>query len=94
MKRIDLIISAIEDCLTDFATDDYGNEYRPCCGVDIRDKHKDDCKLQQALAAARKLKATKPVVKLIVENGCLLFELLDKKLPVGTKLYALDEVTK
>jgi hypothetical protein len=43
-----------------------------------------------ALAAARELRALKPVVKVIVEDGGVCFELLDKKLPVGTILYALD----
>jgi hypothetical protein len=50
--------------------------------------------IAQALAAARELKALQPVVKVIAEDGGVCFELLDKKLPVGTKLYALDEATK
>jgi len=98
MKRIDLIISVIEDCLTDFATDDYGNDYRPCCGVYIEGKHKDDCKLQQALAAARELKALKPVgeIRTIVWGGTAwsVGFVSHKKLNLRTKLYALDGVTK
>jgi hypothetical protein len=46
--------------------------------------------LKKALAAARELKALKPVVKVIAEDGGVCFELLDKKLLVGTPLYALD----
>ena len=50
----------------------------------------DRAHLKKALAAARELRALKPVVKVIAEDGGVCFELLDKKLPVGTKLYALD----
>jgi hypothetical protein len=45
-------------------------------------------KIVEALAAACELKELQPVVKVIAEDGGVCFELLDKKLPVGTKLYA------
>ena len=53
----------------------------------------DQTKLQEALQSARELKALKPAVKVVAENGGVCFELLDKKLPVGTLLYTM-EVTK
>ena len=89
MKRIDLIISVIEDCLTDFATDDYGDDYRPCCGVYINGKHKDDCKLQQALAAARELKALKPMAWLSKDNRFTTY--IERTDENWTPLIALDE---
>ena len=61
MKRLDLIISAIEDALKDFATDSYGYDYYGCCGADLDVGHTADCKLAQALAAARELQELKPV---------------------------------
>ena len=61
MKRLDLIISAIEDSLKDFTTDSYGYDYRGCCGADLDVGHTADCKLAQALAAARELRELEPV---------------------------------
>jgi hypothetical protein len=61
MKRLDLIISAIEDALKDFKTDSYENEFHGCCGADPDVGHTTDCKLTQALAAARELRELKPV---------------------------------
>ena len=63
MNRIDLIISAIEDSLKDYATDQYGLDYRACCGADIDVAHTDNCKLAQALVAAHELKALKLVAE-------------------------------
>jgi hypothetical protein len=65
-----------------------------CARNEIHDPTLWTDKVDEALAAARELKALKPVVKVIAEDGGVYFELLDKKLLVGTKLYALDEVTK
>jgi hypothetical protein len=56
MKRLDLIISAIEDALKDFKTDSYDNDFHGCCGADVDFGHTADCKLTQALAAARELR--------------------------------------
>jgi hypothetical protein len=61
MKRLDLIISAIEDALKDFKTDSYDNDFHGCCGADLDVGHTADCKLTHALAAARELRELKPV---------------------------------
>ena len=61
MKRLDLIISAIEDALKDFKTDSYDNNFHRCCGADVDVGHFADCKLTQALAAARELRDLEPV---------------------------------
>jgi hypothetical protein len=62
MKRLDLIISAIEDALKDFNTDSYDNDFHGCCGADVDFGHIADCKLTHALAAARELQELEPVI--------------------------------
>jgi hypothetical protein len=61
MKRLDLIISAIEDALENFNMDSYENEFHGCCGADVDVGHTADCKLAQALDAARELRGLEPV---------------------------------
>jgi hypothetical protein len=61
MKRLDLIINAIEDALKDFHTDSYDNDFHGCCGADKDVGHMADCKLAQARIAARELRDMLPV---------------------------------
>ena len=75
MQKIDLIISAIEDALKDFKTDSYDNNFHRCCGADVDVGHFADCKLAQALAAARSLRELEPVSK--QPEALRLAELLD-----------------
>ena len=91
MKRLDLIISAIEDSLKDFTTDSYGYDYRGCCGADLDVGHTADCKLAQALAAARELRELEPV-GYMDSTGVLFNKTTHPQL--NTPLYALDEVMK
>ena len=91
MKRLDLIIDALEDALKDFATDSYGYDYRGCCGADLDVGHTADCKLAQALAAARELRELEPV-GYMDSTGVLFNKTTHPHL--HTALYALDEVTK
>ena len=94
MKRLDLIISAIEDALKDFATDSYDNDYHGCCGADLDVGHTADCKLAQALTYARKLRKMEPVaVWELMEDGwdTIADSNWMETLPVGTKLYALGD---
>lgn len=72
MKRLDLIISAIEDALKDFATDSYDNDYHGCCGADLEVGHTADCKLAQALAAARELRELdyEPEQSILICSNC------------------------
>ena len=87
MKRLDLIISAIEDSLKDFTTDSYGYDYRGCCGADLDVGHTADCKLAQALAAARELRELEPV-GYMDSRGVLFNNTTHPHL--HTALYALD----
>jgi hypothetical protein len=94
MDKIDLIIDALEDSLKDYATDQYGWGYRPCCGADLICGHTDGCKSKKALAAARELKALKPVAIRNPINGIIEIQWgASESVPLGAKLYAL-EVTK
>ena len=95
MKRLDLIIDALEDALKDFATDSYGYDYRGCCGADLDVGHTADCKLAQALAVARELRKLKPVAWRV---GSMNFYHLDvaaaqahSKKQLLTPLYALGD---
>ena len=91
MQKIDLIISAIEDALKDFNTDSYDNDYHGCCGADIDVGHMADCKLAQALAAARELRELEPVAMTSSKYSfeCYLFDGIE--LPEETLLYALGD---
>ena len=90
MNRLDLIIDALEESLKDFATDCYGYYYRSCCGADLeRGEHGDDCHLLKALAAARELRALKPVGYMDT-RGVLFNNTTHPHLNIA--LYALDEV--
>jgi hypothetical protein len=59
----------------------------------------DQTKLQEALAAARELKALKPVAMVdhshpFSDDSVYMIANYERSFPSGTKLYALDEVTK
>lgn len=56
MKELDLIVAALKEYTEIVATDQYGVDYRVCCGADIEFDHLDDCIAVKALAAARELK--------------------------------------
>jgi hypothetical protein len=56
MKQLDLIIEALKEYTEVESTDQYGIDYRVCCGADIEFDHLDDCIAVKALAAARELK--------------------------------------
>jgi len=89
MQKIDLIISAIEDALKDFNTDSYGNDYHGCCGADIDVGHTADCKLAQALAAARELREMEPVAWVYKDNTVTTDP--DRADGTWTKLYDLGD---
>ena len=78
MNRLDLIIDALEQA--------------------DRMRRKQGCTeeyLQEALAAARELKALKPVAIRNPTNGIIEVQWgASESVPLGRKLYALDEVTK
>jgi hypothetical protein len=99
MNKIDLIIDALEESLKNYATDQYGWHYHPCCGAYLSG-HTDDCKSKNALAAARELKALEPEWWVNPDDGSMVSQfsmthcadtLKDK---YTIPLYALDEVTK
>jgi hypothetical protein len=81
MNKIDLIIDALEAGLK--LSDGFISEWN---------------QINKALAAARELKALKPVGEFRNVVWCgmdwHIGVINDKKLNFGTKLYALDEVTK
>ena len=93
MNKIDLIIDALEahetdgNCSHGFWVDDCPN----ACTAKIT---------RQALAAARELKALKPVCVITKNETGQIYIQTDDGKPffinrhVGTKLYALDEVTE
>ena len=56
MKQLDLIVAALKEYTEIVSTDQYGVDYRVCCGADIEFDHLDDCIAVKALAAARELK--------------------------------------
>ena len=56
MKELDLIVAALKEYTEIVDTDQYGVDYRVCCGADIEFDHLDDCIAVKALAAARELK--------------------------------------
>ena len=56
MKQLDLIIAALKEYTEIVATDQYGVDYRVCCGADIDFDHLDDCIAIKALEAARELR--------------------------------------
>jgi len=91
MNKIDLIIAGLTEATQATASDQYGVDYRVCCGGDIEFDHLSDCIPMQALAAARELKALKPV-GYMDKKGKVFNDATHPHL--YTPLYALDEVTK
>jgi hypothetical protein len=90
MKRLDLIISAIEDALKDFKTDSYDNDFYGCCGADADVAHTADCKLTQALATARELRELKLVGVFEYDKENNVWEGLTPCCK-GVRLYALGD---
>jgi hypothetical protein len=93
MNRLDLIIAGLTEATQARASDQYGVDYRVCCGGDTEFDHV-DCIPMQALAAARELKALKPVAYVGDLNEFDAMRLKSEGFQMHTPLYALDEVTK
>ena len=81
MSKLDLIIDALENAVHNFAGDDTEE------------------KCIEALAAARELRELKPVAMVdhshpFSDDSVYMIANYERSFPSGTKLYALDEVTK
>jgi len=57
MKDIDLIIDTLKEYTTLRETDAWGHDQRVCCGVTDGRPHAEDCRPQQALMAAERIKS-------------------------------------
>ena len=94
MSKIDLIIDALNS-FTQRTVDVKSGTRRMCCGDPIEEKHTQHCIGLKALAAARELKALKPVAMVdhshpYSDDSVYMIANYERSLPSGTKLYALD----
>ena len=108
MNRLDLIINALESFSTNTASNEWGHDYRLCCGSPTDLSHTQHCRGLKALAAARELRALKPVAWQVMDENDALREFSIKDIAqdwITTELlrgssivywirplYALDEV--
>ncbi len=91
MNRLDLIIDALNS-FTQRTVDIKSGTRRMCCGDPIEEKHTQHCIGLKALAAARELRALKPVVWWNPEYETDFAIALNKFQGWNVPLYALDEV--
>lgn len=87
MNRLDLIIDALNS-FTQRTVDIKSGTRRMCCGDPIEEKHTQHCIGLKALAAAREIKALKPVAW--VDWSMDGSQYSDTETSYGTPLYSLD----
>jgi hypothetical protein len=99
MDKIDLIIDALESFSTNTASNEWGHDYRLCCGSPTDLSHTQHCRGLKSLAAARELRELKPVAwvgRRTTSEGRVLdgFLTCDSDEYGAIPVYILDEVTK